>query len=153
MLSPTGFFHQNSLTVACCTFSRFKIRILIPNRFRSQTNDIFKLLGHNCNYQQGHLKQKVVALYCCGFNLKLLNGHSTPPNGAKFLRLGHDPSSYANLLQYIRYDNPENFSLISCTDQQKLLFKVSHDRLKTPKLGVQSKSMILRASYFWKYQS
>ena len=38
------------------------------------------------------------------------------PNGAKFLRLGHDPSQ--NMIKiwqvvtlYIRYKNPENFSL------------------------------------------
>ena len=39
----------------------------------------------------------------------------------------------------IWYNNYENFSLISCMDQEKSLFKVSKVRLKTPKLGVQSK--------------
>ena len=42
-------------------------------------------------------------------------------------------------LQYIRYDNPENFCSISCMDLEKFLFKVSNDRLKAPKMGVQSK--------------
>ena len=36
-------------------------------------------------------------------------------------------------------DNPENFSLISCMDQEKSLFKVSKVRMKAPKLGVESK--------------
>ena len=31
---------------------------------------------------------------------------------------------------YIKYDNPENFSLIACTDQEKLFFKVNEVRLK-----------------------
>ena len=47
------------------------IRTLIPNRFKNQINDKFKLLGRNCNYQEGRLKQKIVALHRCGFNLKL----------------------------------------------------------------------------------
>ena len=89
-------------------------------------------------------------------------GHSTP-NGAKFLRLGHDPSQNlkkkAKLLQYIRYDNPENFSLISCMGLVKFLFKVSNVTLKTPKLGFKVnlydfwsfiflKVLILEGQYF-----
>ena len=74
--------------------------------------------------------------------MKELRDHSAP-NGAKFLKFGHEPSQnlikFAKLLQYIRYDNPENISLISCTDEEKLLLEVSSVRLKTPKLGVQSK--------------
>ena len=67
----------------------------------------------------------------------------TTPTGATFLRFGHDPSH--NLIRIfesfynIKYDNPENLSLISCTDSEKLLFKVSKVRLKAPKLGFQSK--------------
>ena len=41
------------------------------NKFKSQTNDIFKLFRHNCNHQQGFLKQKNFAVHRCGFNLKL----------------------------------------------------------------------------------
>ena len=40
---------------------------------------------------------------------------------------------------YVRYNNPENFSLISSTDSVKLPFKISKVRLIVPKLGVQSK--------------
>ena len=46
----------------------------------------------------------------------------------------------AKLLQYMEYDNPENFSLISCTDctdYEKSLFKVSKVRLKAPKFRVK----------------
>ena len=44
------------------------------------------------------------------------------------------------LLYYIRYDNSENFSLISCTDYKTLLFKVCKVGLKASRFGVQSKS-------------
>ena len=61
--------------------------------------------------------------------MKELRDHSAP-NGAKFLKFGHDPSQnlikFAKMLQYIRYDNPENFSLISCMDEEKLLLEVSN---------------------------
>ena len=53
----------------------------------------------------------------------------------------------AKLLQHIRYDNPEKFSLISCMDQDKSLFKVSEVRLKTPKLKIQSKFIWLLELY------
>ena len=41
------------------------------------------------------------------------------------------------LLQYIRYDNPENFTLISCMDWEKMLFKVGKVRLKTPQIRLK----------------
>ena len=63
-------FHKNSLIVTCCTFGRFEIRTLTPNRFKNQTNDTLTLLDHNYNHQQGFLKQKIVTLHRCGFNLK-----------------------------------------------------------------------------------
>ena len=48
-----------------------------------------------------------------------LLGHSTP-NGANFccLDMTHPRvwQKFAKLLQYIRYDNLENFGLILCTD-------------------------------------
>ena len=48
----------------------------------------------------------------------LVQGHSTP-TGAKFVRLGYVPCQglirICQVLQYARYDNPENFSLIFCT--------------------------------------
>ena len=44
-------------------------------------------------------------------------------------------------LPSIRYENLVHFSLVSCTDQEKLLLKVSKVRLKALKLGVQSKSL------------
>ena len=72
-LSISMHFHKNSLIVTCCTFGRFEIWILTPNRFKNQTNDTLKLPGHNYNHQGGFLKQKIVTLHCCGLNLNSLN--------------------------------------------------------------------------------
>ena len=69
-LSISAHFHKNSLIVTCSTFGRFKIRHLTPNRFKNQTNDTLKLLGHNYNHQRGFLKQKIVTLHHCNFNFK-----------------------------------------------------------------------------------
>ena len=69
-LSISAPFHKKSLIVTCCTFGRFKIRTLTPNRFKCQTNDTLTLLGHNYNHQRRFLKQKIVTLHRCGFNLK-----------------------------------------------------------------------------------
>ena len=69
-LSISAHFYKNSLIVICCTFGRFEIRTLTPNRFKNETNDTLTLLGHNYNHQRGFLKQKIVTLHCCGFNLK-----------------------------------------------------------------------------------
>ena len=69
-LSISAHFYKNSLIVICCTFGRFEIPTLTPNRFKNQTNDTLKLLGHNYNHQWGFLKQKIVTLHRCGFNLK-----------------------------------------------------------------------------------
>ena len=66
----SAHFYKNPLILTCCTFGRFKIRTLTPNRFKNQTNDTLKLLGHNYNHQWGFLKQKIVTLHRCGFNLK-----------------------------------------------------------------------------------
>ena len=52
------------------TFGRLKIRTLTPNRFKNQTNDTLTLLGHDYNHQRGFLKQKIVTVHRCGFNLK-----------------------------------------------------------------------------------
>ena len=59
-LSISAHFHKNSLIVTCCTFGRFEIRTLTPNRFKNQTNDTLKLLGHNYNHQRRFLKQKLL---------------------------------------------------------------------------------------------
>ena len=69
-LSISARFYKNSLIVTCCTFGRFEIRTLTPNRFKNQTNETLKLLGHNYDHQQGFLKQKNVTLHRCSFNLK-----------------------------------------------------------------------------------
>ena len=71
MLSSARVFNENSLIVACFYFSQLEIKTLTTNRFKNQTNDIFKLLGPNWNHQQGFLQQKVVALHRCGLNSKL----------------------------------------------------------------------------------
>ena len=44
--------------MACFTFGRLKIQILTPNRFKNQTNDKFKLLGHNYDHLQGFVRQE-----------------------------------------------------------------------------------------------
>ena len=59
--------------MTCCTFGRFEIRTLTPNRFKNETNDTLTLLGHNYNHQRGFLKQKIVTLHCCGFHLNSLS--------------------------------------------------------------------------------
>ena len=69
-LSISVHFHKNVLILTCCTFIRFKIRTLTPNRLKNQTNDTLKLLGHSYNHERGSLKQKIVTVHCCGFNLK-----------------------------------------------------------------------------------
>ena len=69
-LSISAHFYKNSLIVICCTFGRFEIQTLTPNRFKNQTNDTLKLLGHNYNHQRGFLKQKIVTLHHCNFNFK-----------------------------------------------------------------------------------
>ena len=66
-LSIAVVFHKNSLIVAWYTFCSIKITTLIPKKFKNQTNDKFKLLGHNCNHQEERLKQKIVALHRSGF--------------------------------------------------------------------------------------
>ena len=69
-VSISEHFHQNILIVACCTFGIFEIQTLTPNRLKNQTNDTLALLRHNDDHQLGLLKQKIVTLHCCGFNLK-----------------------------------------------------------------------------------
>ena len=63
-------FHKISLIVASCTFGKFQIINLTLIRFKNQTNETLKLLGHNYNHQQGILKQKIVTLHPCGFKLR-----------------------------------------------------------------------------------
>ena len=65
-----GAFHENSLSMACDTFCKLEIRTLTPNRFKNQSSDTLKLLGHNCNHQQQFVKQKTVTLLLCDFKLK-----------------------------------------------------------------------------------
>ena len=65
------FFHKNSLIVTCYTLAKVEIRTSTQNRFKNQTIDSLKLLGHNCNHQEGFVKEKILTLHCCGFNLKL----------------------------------------------------------------------------------
>ena len=70
-LSYAVAFYKNSLIVTCCTFSRFEIKTLTPNRLKNETNGTLTLLAYNCNHQRGFLKQKIVTLHPCGFNLKI----------------------------------------------------------------------------------
>ena len=41
-LSSAEIFHKNFLIVASCTFSKFKIRILTPNKFKNQNSSTQK---------------------------------------------------------------------------------------------------------------
>ena len=52
------------------TFGKLETRPLKPNRFKNQSSDTLKLLGHNCNHRQEFIKQKNVAPHHCGFKLK-----------------------------------------------------------------------------------
>ena len=63
-------FSQKFPNCGLLYFWQFKFRTLTPSRFNNQTNDRLKPLGHNWNHQQGFLKQKIVTLHCCSFNLK-----------------------------------------------------------------------------------
>ena len=65
-----SFFHKNCLIVACCTFGRLEIRTLTLNRFKSQTNDTFELLGYNYNDKQQFVMLKIVARYCLDFHIQ-----------------------------------------------------------------------------------
>ena len=47
--------------MTCYAFGKLKITTLTPNRFENQTNYTFKLLDHNCDYQQRFAKQEIVA--------------------------------------------------------------------------------------------
>ena len=49
-LYNAGAFHENSLSVACCTFSMLEIRSLTPNRFKNHSSDTLNILGHNWNH-------------------------------------------------------------------------------------------------------
>ena len=72
VLSISVGFHKNSKILACFTFGKFKTRTLTASRCKNQTNDTFKLLGHNFIHQQEFLKQKIVTFHCYSFNLKFL---------------------------------------------------------------------------------
>ena len=63
-LSIAVDFHKNSLTEACYIFGKLDIRNLTPNIFKNQAKYILKLLGHNCNYQQGFVKNKCSPSLC-----------------------------------------------------------------------------------------
>ena len=56
--------------MTCCTLGNLELRNFKPNRIKNQSKDTLKLLGQNCNHQQGFAKQKIVALNHCGFNLR-----------------------------------------------------------------------------------
>ena len=56
--------------MTCSTLGNLEIRTLKPNRFKNQSSNTLKLLGRNCNHQQGFIKQKTVAYHHCSFNLK-----------------------------------------------------------------------------------
>ena len=59
MISPAGVFGENSLIMSCCAFENREIRTVKSNRFKNQSSDTLKLLGQNCNYQQGFIKKKL----------------------------------------------------------------------------------------------
>ena len=52
-LSNAGASHENSVSVACCTFGLLEIRPLTQNanRLKNQSSDTLNILVHNCNHQ------------------------------------------------------------------------------------------------------
>ena len=62
--SPLGWldFHKNSLIACLVYFLQHQKKTSTSNKFKNQTNDIFKILGYNCTHQQGSLKWCPVAL-------------------------------------------------------------------------------------------
>ena len=66
-LSISVGFQKHLLIVACCTFDKFKIRTLIPSKFKKQSNDTFKLLS----IINKSFLTKIFTLYRWGFDLKL----------------------------------------------------------------------------------
>ena len=60
--SPPQHYSKNYIIAACCTFCKLEIRTVTPSRFKNQTNDVFKLLGHNYSNQQGFVRQKKLLL-------------------------------------------------------------------------------------------
>ena len=63
-------FHENSLCMASCTFGVLEVSTITSNRFKNQSSGTLKTLGHNCNPQQGLIKQKIVTLHHCRFKLE-----------------------------------------------------------------------------------
>ena len=64
MLFYAGAFHENSLSADCCMLE------ITSNRLKNQSSDTLNMLGHNCNHQQGFVKQRTVALDHSGSKLK-----------------------------------------------------------------------------------
>ena len=62
-----GAFHKNPLSMACGTFNVLEVRTITPSRFKNQSGGTLEILAHNCNHQQGLVKQKNIALHHCGF--------------------------------------------------------------------------------------
>ena len=53
-----GLF-TNSLIMNCCNFGNLEIRTLKPNRYKNQSNDTLKLIGHNCHVNKDLLNKKL----------------------------------------------------------------------------------------------
>ena len=53
------FFRENSLIMACYAFGNLETRTVTPNRLKNQSSGALKLLGQNCNHQQGFIKKKL----------------------------------------------------------------------------------------------
>ena len=73
MLSYTGAFHKNLLSIACCTFGVFEVITIKPNRFKNESSDTVKTLAHNCNHQQELVKQKLSLSIIVGLRQNFLN--------------------------------------------------------------------------------
>ena len=48
------------LFATCYAFGKLEIRTFTSNRFKNQTNNMLKLLGQSCSYQQGLLNKKLL---------------------------------------------------------------------------------------------
>ena len=60
VLSFTEVFHKNSLIAVCCTFRKFEIQTLTPNRLKNQINDTLQLLATISTIYKGLLNKKML---------------------------------------------------------------------------------------------
>ena len=53
---------NNAISVTCYTFGMLELKTLTLNKFKNQSSDTLKLLGHNYNHQHKGLLNKKLLL-------------------------------------------------------------------------------------------